>query len=71
MSDPSYDGPYTCHGPMQPVRIDSMPGVLAYRCDCGIWRHALPKADARRVQVDEAMTVIIEAHHMGARGDVL
>ena len=72
MSDPNHDGPYTCHGPMQPVRIEALGlGVLAYRCDCGIWRHALPTADARRRQVDMAMPALIEAHGLGARGDEL
>lgn len=48
MSDPNRDGPFECHGRMQPITLLELTGVAstlgtaAYVCkrrDCGMWRH--------------------------------
>ena len=63
MSDPDRHGPYTCCGQtMRPITalIDGET-VIAFLCPCGVWRHALPSADQRRVHVDAYMRALVNA----------
>lgn len=70
MSDPNRDGPFECHGRMQPITlleltgVASTLGVAAYVCKkpgCGIWRHGYPWSDSQlRAIVEKHMPAFIE-----------
>lgn len=49
MSDACFEGYHCCDRPMEAVRLPTLAGdrVVAWLCDCGIWRHATsPHRDA-------------------------
>lgn len=70
MSDPAYDQPYECHGPMRALQLADLT-VCAFVCDaCGIARHALPRSDPRREQAETLIATVLEANRAGAFADL-
>jgi hypothetical protein len=65
MSDPANDG-YHCHGPMRQIDLLDLtgvamtPGVAAWVCTCGVWKHGFPRAESQlRAFVDAKMPAFI------------